>query len=58
MYTRDHEEQWLIVGVYVDDIVLIRGDMEVLGRFKREMSKIFKMSDLGVLSYYLDIKVQ
>ena len=32
--------------------------MEVLGRFKREMSKNFKMSDLGVLSYYLDIEVQ
>ena len=32
--------------------------MEVLGKFKREMSKNFKMSDLGVLSYYLDIEVQ
>ena len=32
--------------------------MEVLERFKREMSKNFKMSDLAVLSYYLDIEVQ
>ena len=32
--------------------------MEVLGRFKMDMSKNFKMSDLGVLSYYLDIEVQ
>ena len=32
--------------------------MEVLERFKREMSKNFKMSDLGVLSYYLGIEVQ
>ena len=32
--------------------------MKVLGRFKREMSKNFKMSDLGVLSYYLSIEVQ
>ena len=32
--------------------------MEVLGSFKREMSKTFKMSNLGVLSYYLGIEVQ
>ena len=32
--------------------------MEVLRRFKREMSKNFKMSDLDILSYYLDIEVQ
>ena len=32
--------------------------MEVLETFKREMSKNIKMSDLGVLSYYLDIEVQ
>ena len=58
MYTHGHDEQRLIVGVYVDDLIIIGGDMEVLGRFKREMSKNFKMSDLGVLSYYLGIEVQ
>ena len=26
-------------------------------RFKKEMSKNFKMSDLGMLSYYLGIEV-
>ena len=58
MYTHGHGEQRLIVGVYVDDLIITGGDMEVLGRFKREMSKNFKMSDLAVLSYYLDIEVQ
>ena len=58
MYTHDHGEQRLIVGVYVDDLIITGGDMEVLRRFKREMSKNFKMSDLGVLSYYIGIKVQ
>ena len=48
----------LIVGVYVDDLIITGGDIEVLGRFKREMSKNFKMSDLGVLNYYLGIEVQ
>ena len=58
MYTHGHGEQRLIVGVCVDDLIITGGDMEVLGRFKREMSKNFKMSDLGVLRYYLSIELQ
>jgi len=50
MYMHAHGKQWLIVGVYVDDLIITRGDMEIFGRFKRDMSKNFKMSDLGVLS--------
>jgi len=53
MYTHGHGEKHLIVGVRCTG-----GDMKVLVRFKREMSKNFKMSDLSVLSYYLDIEVQ
>ena len=58
MYMHGHDEQRLVVGVYVDDLIITGGDMEVLGRFKREMSMNFKMSDLGVLSYYLDMEEQ
>ena len=58
MYTHGHGEQRLIVGVYVNDLIITGGDMDVCRRFKREMSKNFKMSDLGVLSYYLGIEVQ
>ncbi|XP_022946890.1 uncharacterized protein LOC111450831 [Cucurbita moschata] len=32
--------------------------MKVFGRFKREMSKNFMMSDLGMLNYYLGIEMQ
>ena len=58
MYTYGHGKQRLIVGVYVDDLIITGSDVEVLERFKKEMSKNFEMSNLGVLSYYLDIEVQ
>ena len=38
----------MIVGVYIDDLIITGGDMEVLGRFKRKMLKTFKMSNLEV----------
>ena len=58
MYMHGYGEQRLIMGMYVDDLIITGGDMEALGRFKREMLKNFKMSDLSMLSYYLGIEVQ
>jgi hypothetical protein len=58
MYTRGNTERWLIVGVYVDDLIITRSSMQVLNGFNKEMCKPFKMSVLGMLSYYLGVKVQ
>jgi hypothetical protein len=58
MYTRGNTEHRLIVGVYVDDLIIIGANMQVVSGFKKEMCKSFKMSDLDALSYYLGIEVQ
>jgi hypothetical protein len=44
--------------VYVDDLIILGNSTEVVNVFKQEMKKIFHMSDLGVLSYYLGIEVR
>jgi len=44
--------------VYVDDLILTGADSNELTQFKEEMKNTFKMSDLGLLSYYLGIEVQ
>jgi hypothetical protein len=47
----------LLVGVYVDDLVItVTKDAEVT-TFKEEMKATFQMSDLGLLSFYLGIEV-
>jgi hypothetical protein len=47
----------LLVGVYIDDLVITgTKDAEVVA-FKEEMKATFQMSDLGLLSFYLGIKV-
>jgi hypothetical protein len=45
------------VGVYVDDLIITNDRSQVINGFKKEMSKTFKMSNLGVLNYYLGIDV-
>ena len=58
MYTRGVAVSRVVVGVYVDDLIITGARLEELGAFKEEMRRLFKMSDLGLLSYYLGIEVK
>ncbi|CAA0831030.1 cysteine-rich RLK (RECEPTOR-like protein kinase) 8 [Striga hermonthica] len=58
LYTRRRGKEELIVGVYVDDLIITGAREEDINGFKREMAARFRMSDLGQLSYYLGIEVK
>ena len=45
------------MGVYVDDLVITGGNPQDISAFKEEMKATFKMSDLGLLHYYLGLEV-
>ena len=47
----------LIVAVYVDDLLIMGSDMEMITAFKEGMARRFEMSDLGKLNSYLGIEV-
>jgi hypothetical protein len=57
VYRRNTSASTLIVGVYVDDLVITGSNGGVIEAFKEEMKRKFAMSDLGLLSYYLGIEV-
>jgi len=57
MYTHGEGGGRLIVGVYVDDLIITGGDAGAVAKFKMQMRNIFRMSDLGLLSYYLGLEV-
>ncbi|XP_066395710.1 uncharacterized mitochondrial protein AtMg00810-like [Miscanthus floridulus] len=58
LYTRQRGKEEVIVDVYVDDLIAIGMRAEDVDSFKRKMAVHFRMSDLGVLSYYLGIEVR
>jgi hypothetical protein len=58
VYHRGEDEQQLLVGVYVDHLIISGASQEEVDKFKAEMTKLFKMSDLGQLSFYLGMEVQ
>jgi len=58
VYRRGNKDSFLIVGVYVDDLIISGPCVGDIVQFKLEMKKKFSMSDLGLLSYYLGIEVR
>jgi hypothetical protein len=58
MYRRGHGDSLLLLGVYVDDLIITGSAEAEINRFKEEMKARFRMSDLGLLSFYLGIEVQ
>jgi hypothetical protein len=58
LYTRVKNRVRLIVGVHVDDLVILGECDKEVNLFKGEMKRVFWMSDLGPLSYYLGIEVK
>jgi hypothetical protein len=47
----------MLVGVYVDDLVITGTKDAKVTALKEEMKVTFQMSDLGLLSFYLGIEV-
>ena len=58
LYTQQWGKEELIVGVYVDNLIITGARAEDIDSFKHEMAARFRMSNLGVLSYYLGIEVR
>lgn len=58
VYTRRSSREILIIGVYVDDLLITGTSIAAINEFKEQMNKRFEMSDLGKLSHYLGIEVK
>jgi hypothetical protein len=58
VYSRGKGDSRLLVGVYVDDLIITGNDAAEIAGFKRQMCTKFRMSDLSLLCFYLGIDVQ
>nr|GEX00098.1 ribonuclease H-like domain, reverse transcriptase, RNA-dependent DNA polymerase [Tanacetum cinerariifolium] len=57
IYTKASKDSLLLVGVYVDDLIITGTPKKEIDEFKAQMEQKFDMSDLGLLAYYLGIEV-
>ena len=47
----------MIVALYVDDLIFMGNSQRLIEEFKRDMTKEFEMTDLGLMKYFLGIEV-
>ncbi|KAG7588878.1 Reverse transcriptase RNA-dependent DNA polymerase [Arabidopsis suecica] len=57
IYRKKEKEEFLVIAVYVDDLLVTGSNLEMILEFKKGMARNFEMSDLGKLTYYLGIEV-
>jgi hypothetical protein len=57
IYRRGNGGNAMLVGVYVNDLVITGTKDAEIATFKEEMKVTFQMSDIGLLSFYLGIEV-
>ncbi|GJT98308.1 ribonuclease H-like domain, reverse transcriptase, RNA-dependent DNA polymerase [Tanacetum coccineum] len=57
IYTKTSRDSTLLIGVYVDDLIITGTPRKEIDKFKAQMGEKFEMSDLGLLAYYLGIEV-
>ena len=50
MYQQGEGKDHLLVGTYVDDLLISGADEEVIVKFKLQMKELFKMDGHGLLS--------
>jgi hypothetical protein len=58
LYAKGDGDDRLLVGVYVDDLIIVGSSIRVINIFKEKMKNKFRMSDLEALSFYLGIEVR
>ena len=58
LYVKGTDASLIIVSVYVDDLLVTGNDEKRIQEFKAEMLKVFEMTDLGLMSYFLGMEVK
>ena len=53
-----NEADFIIVCLYVDDLIYFGSNHHLLADFKHSMMRNFEMTDLGILKYFLGMQVK
>ena len=57
LYIKSQGQYTLLLSLYVDDLIYTGNNIKMMMEFKEDMIKTFEMTDLGLMSYFLDIEV-
>ena len=57
VYAKRSKDSFLILSLYVDDILLAENDMKLIVATKKWLSSNFEMKDMGEVNFVLRVKI-
>ena len=57
LYFKLNDGDLLIVCIYVDDLIFTGSNPSMFEEFKKAIIKLFELTDIGLMSYYLGLEV-
>jgi Reverse transcriptase (RNA-dependent DNA polymerase) len=58
LYVKKEKCNLLFVALYVDDLIFMGNNEEMIKDFKEAMTREFEMTDLGLIKYFLGLEVR
>nr|XP_019703149.1 uncharacterized protein LOC109505208 [Elaeis guineensis] len=58
LYVKKSALNIVVVSLYMDDMLVTGSDSAQINAFKQDMMKMFEMTDLGVMSYFLGMEIK
>ena len=58
LYIKHYEGDILVISLYVDDLLVTGNNAALIDEFKLEIMKVFQMTDLGLMTYFLGIEIK
>jgi hypothetical protein len=58
IYSKEEGGHFIYVALYVDDILLIRNNMDTIKEVNKELSSKFDMKDLGAMNFILGMEIK
>jgi hypothetical protein len=58
VYSKEEGNDFIYVALYVDDMLLVRNNMDAIKELKKKLSSKFDMKDLGATNFILGMEIK
>jgi len=58
IYIKDNQVNFVVISLYVDYLLVIGSNYELIQQFKDDVLQVFEMTNLGEMSFFLGIEVK
>ena len=58
VYIKQHKDKYVLLSLYVNDIIIVVNDLEFVQTIKKWLSSAFEMKDMRETFYILGVKIR